>query len=191
VVSFFIQHNIHRHNSRWYCKLLISIHVSVYCQAAVPSRIVIVSSALHKYGHINFDDLNGRRTTKSQAYCDSKLANNHFARELARRTEGTGISVYCLRPGLVRTDLGRHAAFISLLCYVLWPLVWLLLKSPYEGCQTVLHCAVSEELQNISGRFYANCTQVPWSQVSSDDEVASKLWNVSEEITGIKVPTAK
>jgi len=90
-----------------------------------------------------------------------------------------------MRPGMVRTDLGRHMAFASFLRYILWPLAWLLVRSPYEGCQTVLYCAVSEELQDVSGRFYANCTEEPWSKVSLDDTVALKLWNVSEVLTGI------
>lgn len=146
-----------------------------------------MSSGLHKYGHIVFDNLDGKRDyNKRQAYYDSKLANNLFARELARRTEDSGISVYCLRPGMVRTDLGRHVAFFSFLRYLLWPIVWLLMKSPYEGCQTVVHCAVSEELQDVSGQFYANCTQEPWSKVSLDDAAAVKLWNISEELTGVK-----
>jgi len=88
---------------------------------------------------------------------------------------------------MVRTDLGRHVALFSFLRYVLWPLMWLLFKSPYEGCQTILHCALSEELQGVSGRFYANCAEEPWSKVSLDDAVALKLWNVSEELTGIMV----
>ena len=160
----------------------------VYCQASAPSRIVIVSSGLHKYGCIDFDSLDGKRNYNSKrAYCDSKLENNLFARELARRTAGSGISVYCLQPGLVFTELGRHMALFSLARYVLRPVVWLLVKSPHEGCQTVLHCAMSEELQDVSGRFYANCREAPWSEVSLDDAVAVKLWNVSEELTGIKV----
>jgi len=99
--------------------------------------------------------------------------------------EGSGISVYCLRPGIVRTDLGRHVAFASFLRYVLWPVLWLLVKSAHQGCQTVVHCAVSEDLQDMSGRFYANCAEEPWSKVSLDDSTAKELWNVSEVLTGI------
>lgn len=149
---------------------------------------MIVSSLLHKYGHIDFENLDGKSSyNKRGAYCNSKLANNLFARELARRTEGSGISVYCLRPGIVRTDLGRHVAFFSFLRYVLWPVLWLLMKSPYEGCQTVMYCAVAEELQNVSGQFYANCSEEPWSRQSLDDFVATKLWNASEVLTGVNI----
>ena len=146
-----------------------------------------MSSGLHKYGHIDLNNLDGKANyDKRPTYSDTKLCNNLFARELARRTEGSGISVYCLRPGMVRTDIGRHVTLARLLHYVLWPVSWLLVKSPYEGCQTVLHCALSEDLQGTSGRFYANCAEEPWSKVSLDDAVAVQLWNVSEELTGIR-----
>ena len=156
-------------------------------QASVPSRVVIVSSGLHKRGKIDFDNLNGSKGYDAlAAYNNSKLANNLFARELARRTAGTGIDVHCLRPGMVRTDLGRHKLFNVVLRVLGRPLAWLLVKSPYEGCQTVLHCLLSEELTGKSGLFYANCAVEEWSEPSRDDDAAQKLWEVSEELTGLQ-----
>ena len=169
------------------CKPLLYIDRSVCFQASVPSRIIIVSSGLHKRGHIDFDNLDGRiQYDRRRAYYNSKLANNLFARELARRTQGSAVCVHCLRPGWVRTDLGRHIPFFAFLRFVLSPLVWLLLRSPYEGCQTIVYCSVAEELRDVSGCFYDNCAEAPWSQVSLDDAVALKLWTVSELLTGIK-----
>ena len=157
----------------------------VYGQASAPSRVVIISSGLHKCGHIDVDNLDGKRSYKTRpTYADTKLANNLFARELSRRTEGSGISVYCVRPGMVRTEMGRHLPLFTVLRCVLWPLLWLLTKSPHEGCQTVVYCAVSEELQGASGRYYGNCTQEAWSQLSLDDSTATNLWNVSQSLTG-------
>ena len=160
-------------------------------QASAPSRIIIVSSALHKYGHIDFDNLDSKSSYKNRpSYADTKLANNLFARELARRTEGLGVSIYCLRPGIVRTQLGQHVPLVMFLSFLLWPLRWLLMKSAQEGCQTVLYCAVSEELQDESGHFYANCAEEVWSKVSLDDSTATELWNVSEVLTGIRLPNS-
>jgi len=174
----------------WLCVLyadLLYWDIFVYLQASAPSRILILSSSLHIRGHIDFDNLDGRTGyNKRRAYCNSKLANNLFARELARRTQGSDVSVHCVSPGLVRTDLGRHVPFFSLLRFVFWPLMWMLLRSPYEGCQTVVYCTIAEELQDVSGRFYYNCAEAPWSAVSLDDSVALKLWNVSKVLTGIK-----
>jgi len=148
---------------------------------------VIVSSGLHKYGRIDFDNLDGKKEySRSGAYNASKLANNLFARELARRTAGTGLSVYCLRPGMVRTELGRHVHFNPLVRFLTWPLAWLFVRNADAGCQTVVHCAVAEELNGVSGHFYSNCAEEPWSLVSLDDSLAMKLWQVSEQVTGLK-----
>jgi len=67
-----------------------------------------------------------------------------------------------------------------------YPFAWLLVKNTYEGCQTVLHCAVSEELDNVSGEFYGDCRKENWSIASDNDEVARQLWDVSEKIVKLK-----
>uniref|UniRef100_A0A8C0BT78 Retinol dehydrogenase 14 n=1 Tax=Buteo japonicus TaxID=224669 RepID=A0A8C0BT78_9AVES len=90
---------------------------------SAPSRIVVVSSKLYKYGEINFEDLNSEISyNKSFCYSRSKLANILFARELARRLEGTGVTVNSLHPGIVRTNLGRYVN-IPLLAKPLFNLV--------------------------------------------------------------------
>ena len=65
-------------------------------------RIVIVSSMAHTYARngIKFDDINFENNFSSmEAYGQSKLANVLHAKELAKRLENTGISVYSLHPG--------------------------------------------------------------------------------------------
>ena len=109
----------------------------------------------------------------------SKLANNLFARELARRLgASSGVAVHCLRPGTVRSDLWRHLP--TGLLRAVQPLVGRALKSPEEGCRTILHCAVGEGLE--SGGFYDECRRVGWSRVSEDDEGARRLWAESERL---------
>ena len=151
-----------------------------------PSRVVVVSSGLYKMGKIDFDVLeNKAEGEKKRAYHNSKLANAMFARELAKRLDGTGVSVYCLRPGMVRTSLGRHVSVSPLLLPLMKMLGWLLVKGPQDGCQTVVYCAVAEELEGVTGHFYANCKEEPWATAALDDEVAAKLWDVSAKLTGI------
>jgi retinol dehydrogenase-14 len=152
-------------------------------KSCVPSRVVIVSSGLHQYGTIDFNNLNSEHGyDKAKAYNNSKLANNLFARALSRRLEGSGVSVHCLRPGMVHSDLGRHARVPQFLRWISYPLAWLLVKSTYEGCQTVVYCAVAEELDGVTGQFYGDCKREEWSTMSLDDETADKLWQVSERI---------
>lgn len=70
-------------------------------KAATPSRVVVVSSILHRIGQINTNDLNSEKSySKWFVYGQSKLANILFAQELAHRLEGTGITVNSLHPGV-------------------------------------------------------------------------------------------
>ena len=76
-------------------------------------RIVNVSSEAHKYGKINFDDLQSEQSyTPMREYAQSKLANIIFTQSLAKRMKGTNVTTYSLHPGVVRTELGRHIRLI-------------------------------------------------------------------------------
>ncbi|XP_060069021.1 retinol dehydrogenase 14-like [Ylistrum balloti] len=144
-----------------------------------PSRIVFVSSSLHKFGKLNLKDLN---TKHKNPYADSKLANIYFARELHSRLKGTGVAVHTLSPGMVNTELGRHR-ISNVLRFCLQPLFWLMVKSPEEGCQTIVHCAISENLDNVSGGYYANCKESQWSEISQEN--LPQLYEISERLTGL------
>ncbi|XP_072171945.1 retinol dehydrogenase 14-like [Diadema setosum] len=155
---------------------------------SAPSRIVIVSSSLHKRGKLDFSKLNPSEEdyNKAKAYADSKLANVLFGQELSRRLHGSGITTYTLHPGVINTELGRYLGFSTLFWAATYPLRWLLLKSPWYGAQTTIHCSVSEELVNVTGRYYGDCKEKPYPEVKgADDAVARKLWEVSERMTGL------
>ena len=153
---------------------------------SAPSRIVNVSSLAHQWGSINFDDLMSKKSyNKILAYGQSKLANILFTRELARRLEGTGVTAYSLHPGSVRTELQRHAwsGWFLILSLLIYPFFMLTSKSPWQGAQTNIYCAVAEELEGVSGRYYVDCVEKqPWRH-AQDDAVAKKLWDVSEQLT--------
>lgn len=153
-----------------------------------PCRVVVVSSGLCKLGKIDFDNLNSENTySQTAAYNNSKLANNLFARELARRTMGSGISVYCLSPGMVRTQLGRHLELGMAAKLLIYPLYWLLSKTAVQGCQTILYCTLEEKLEGVSRKMYRNCKDEPWHDSSMNDEVAEQLWDVSEKLVSGKI----
>ncbi|XP_060031742.1 retinol dehydrogenase 13 isoform X2 [Erinaceus europaeus] len=84
-------------------------------KASAPARVINLSSLAHVAGHMDFQDLNWEKRdydTKA-AYCQSKLALVLFTRELARRLQGTGVTVNALHPGVARTELGRHTGMHS------------------------------------------------------------------------------
>lgn len=153
---------------------------------SAPSRIIVVSSSLHKRGSINFADINSEKEyDKKKAYSNSKLANVLFCRELSHRLQGSGVGVYCVHPGMVATRLGRHV-MSDWVRRILSPLAVLLgLKTAEEGCQTIVYCAVSAELQGVTDGYFGSCRQQSWTRVAQDLGVAKKLWELSEKLTGL------
>jgi retinol dehydrogenase-14 len=150
------------------------------------ARILIISSSLAKRGTIEFDNLNSEKGyEKRKGYSNSKLACNLFARELAKRTEGSGLGVMCIHPGMVHTSLGRHVMPPAPLSWLLYPVGWLLLKSPQQGAAPIVQCAIDPCLRGVSGYFGPQCTQEKWPTNSLDDGLAQKLWEVSERLTGL------
>ncbi|XP_034530619.1 retinol dehydrogenase 14-like [Notolabrus celidotus] len=165
--------------------LLTHLLLDLLKQSA-PSRVIVVSSKLYKHGHINFEDLNSEQSyDKAFAYGRSKLANLLFTRELARRLEGSGVTVNALTPGIVRTNLGRHV-HVPVLAKPLFNLLsWGLFKSPEEGAQTSVYLACSPDVDGAQGECYADCKRQVLLDKATDQEVARKLWDISEVMVGI------
>ncbi|XP_015594744.1 retinol dehydrogenase 11 [Cephus cinctus] len=154
-----------------------------------PSRIVIVTSKLLESGTIDFSNLNGEKglTTKGRmnpGYCNSKLANAYFGAELAKTTENSGVCVYMVCPGFTYTGLFRNVKR-SWFHYILFsPVALLFLRTANQGAQTVLHCATESSLEGESGHIYRDC-KVYVSKMKLEPDIASRLWEVSERLTGL------
>ncbi|NWH80251.1 RDH12 dehydrogenase, partial [Piaya cayana] len=155
---------------------------------SAPARIVNVSSLAHHGGRIRFHDLHGEKSyNRGLAYCHSKLANVLFTRELARRLQGksqrrAGFTANALHPGSVHSELVRHSFVMTWL----WKIFSFFLKTPWEGAQTSIYCAVAEELDSVTGQYFSDCQPAYVSPRGRDDETAKKLWSVSCELLGIK-----
>jgi len=155
--------------------------------ASAPARIVNVASDAHKFvGPFNFDDPQSRTQYKSmRVYGYSKLANILFTRELARRLEGTGVTVNAVHPGAVATGLGtNNGSFAKALTSVLG----IFFKNPEQGAATSLHVAMSPELEGVSGHYFAKSREAKISSGARDDAAATRLWTLSEEMTGLTPP---
>lgn len=154
---------------------------------SAPSRIIIISSKLYKYGSIRFDDVNSEQSyDPAFCYSQSKLANLLFTHELARRLEGRGVTVNSLSPGIVRTNLGRHVRVPFLLKPLLFLVSWLFFKSPEEGAETPLYLACSPDVAHVTGKFFSNCKEEMLLPKATDDGVAKRLWDLSETMVGMK-----
>lgn len=156
-------------------------------KTCAPSRVVVVSSAAHRRGHLDFTRLDCPVVGWQQelrAYADSKLANVLFARELATHLEGTGVTCYAAHPGPVNSELFlRHVP--GWLRPLLRPLAWLVLRTPGGGAQTPLYCALQEGIEPLSGRYFANCHVEEVPPASRDDRVAHRLWVASKKLAGL------
>ncbi|KAF3854797.1 hypothetical protein F7725_022852, partial [Dissostichus mawsoni] len=94
--------------------------------------------------------------------------------------KGTGVTSYSLHPGVIRTELGRHMwPEMPLWKKVVFTPFMFLIKSPTEGAQTTIYCAVEESLQNESGLYYSDCAPKTAAPQGLDDEAAKKLWDLS------------
>ena len=155
-------------------------------KSSAPSRIINVSSIAHAMGSgkIDFDDIHFEKNYESwEAYYRSKLANVLFTRELSKRLEGTHVTVNALHPGAVSTELQRHIFLSSVL---MSPFRWYFFKTPEQGAQTTIYCAVSEEMEGVSGKYLADCSIKEPSKSAQDDDAALKLWELSLKLVGLE-----
>lgn len=152
-------------------------------KSGAPSRIINVSSSAHSKAKIDFDDLQSlKRYRGFRAYARSKLANLLFTYELAKRLEGTGITVNALHPGLVATNLMANNGRIGRLLRVLLSLKGI---SEEEGARTSIFLATSPEVEGNTGQYFVNQKAVQSSQASYDKSAAGRLWQASAELTGL------
>jgi retinol dehydrogenase-12 len=146
--------------------------------SASPSRVVVVASLNYKTGRIDIEDLNYKTRPYSsiQAYCDSKLANILFAKELA--THRAPVEVFSLHPGLVmNTSLSRHMGFLGKLNKLIAR--WFGKTLP-QGAATIVYAATATGIP--SGSYLEDCAVKEPMPHARDDAVAKQLWTKTEEL---------
>lgn len=167
-------------------------HISYYMFAilllpalrkAKGARIVNVSSDAHRAAKVNWDDLQGESSWASMRfYCDSKIMNIWFTRELAERVKGDDIVVNALHPGVVATGFARNdEGIVAKLAGLFSPFF----KSASKGARTSVWACSAEAAGEVSGQYFVDSKQKKPSSYALDDEQAKRLWRVSEEITGL------
>jgi len=149
--------------------------------ASAPARILNTASMMHAWAKLDLDDLQSEKDFKGMdVYGRSKLANVMFTLELARRLEGTGVTVNCLHPGFVRTRLaseddGRTNAFGMSMAGAI---------SPEEGSRTTVYVASSEEVAGVSGKYFNSCRVEELKKQAQDRDMAQRLWKETERLAG-------
>jgi NAD(P)-dependent dehydrogenase (short-subunit alcohol dehydrogenase family) len=156
-------------------------------------RVTVLSSTAHRMGSINFDDLQSeQKYERWKAYGQSKLANLLYAYEFARRAKAAGspIVVTAAHPGYADTSLqGKTESFMDRVMKVGNAL---LAQSAEAGAWPTLYAATADI---PSGSYVGpngfmqqrgKATIVGSTAASKDEAVAKRLWEVSEELTGVK-----
>ena len=158
-------------------------------------RVVVVSSAAHRSGRIAFDDLQSERSySRWGAYGQSKLANLLFARELQSRV-GDRLLVAAAHPGYAATDLQSGQGSPLLEAFMkLGNLV--VAQSAAQGAEPALYAATMPDVR--PGDYWGPSLfevrgtpkRVGRTPAAQDDVVAHRLWEASEELTGVRYDLA-
>jgi hypothetical protein len=143
----------------------------------------------HTYGNLDLEDLNWEKRSykKARSYGDSKIANLYFTYELQKKLEKSGIKtlVTAAHPGWTATELQRHSGFICFLNNFFSQNITM-------GALPTLLAAVGEDVKG--GDYYGPSgwremkgypKKVESNDLSHNEEIAGKLWDISEEMTGV------
>lgn len=157
------------------------------------ARIVSLSSLAHRWSGIRFDDLHGtRRYDKRLAYGQSKLACLMFAFELQRRLDRAGHATRSVaaHPGVSATNLFQHLPGVI---RIFTPLTELVFQSAAGGAQPTLYAALGDDIRGgdycgpqSMGEMRGAPGKVGSSRRSRDEAVAARLWQVAEDLTGVR-----
>jgi NAD(P)-dependent dehydrogenase (short-subunit alcohol dehydrogenase family) len=154
-------------------------------KSGAPSRIVVVSSFIHHFGVLHKNDSMRRtRFNNLENYYNSKLANNLFTHELAKKLDSTGVTVNCLHPGVVMTNLLEQVAFLKVLARIAKPFLNNFINSSEEAAQPSIKLAVDPALEKVTGKYFYKSVEKKPSNDSTNDELSSWLWTKSEELVG-------
>jgi NAD(P)-dependent dehydrogenase (short-subunit alcohol dehydrogenase family) len=148
---------------------------------SAPSRIINVSSAAHHTANLKFNDINQKSHYRGFiAYSNSKLANLLFTYELARRLEGTGVTVNALHPGFVKSNFGKGGR--NKIFKALFVIARLFAISVEKGAKTSIYLASSPKVEGVTGKYFVKCKPVKSSDASYKLESQKRLWELSEHI---------
>lgn len=144
------------------------------------ARVINLTSELYKRGLVNLDnDFNIEKFNGNKAYANSKLLVTYFTKELSRRIASENITINCVHPGVVSTDIFRE--------YPKWVAKFmnLIISKPTEGAKPSVYLASSEELDNVTGKYFYKTKQKDTDNIANDLGLSEKIWIKTEELTGI------
>ncbi|KAF7281531.1 hypothetical protein GWI33_004567 [Rhynchophorus ferrugineus] len=165
---------------------ILTHHLLPLLQKSVHARIVNVASEAHR--NVNVYDLKAVTQCQSEfrshfvAYGVSKLALILFTKELAKKLSNTNILVNAVNPGNVETPIYRYFPPLSnpWLYALQWPIRIVVVKNPFQGCQTLLHALLTSN--RSTGQYYSDCKLSLPSPIAGNDKIASEYYDLTLQI---------
>ena len=165
---------------------------------SAPARVVVVASGASDFGKLDFEKYDhfkeGRPRPNppppvdfSTGYCDSKLMNILFAKELSVKSSGRGVTTLSLCPGLCNTSIYRNSSASFWKLIFAFPMLLLFIRSAASGAQNIIQAVLEDEDTLVNGGFYQECKLSAENNAKFDDmsENGQKLWEISEMLTNL------
>lgn len=162
----------------YFATFALSILMIPLLEKSKQARIINLASELYKRGIVNLDnDFAIEKFDGNKAYANSKLLAVYFTRELSKRLESKNITVNCVHPGVVGTDVFRE--------YPKWfaKFMNMMISKPSEGAKPTIYLASSEDLDDTTGKYFFKSKP---KEIANDSDLSEKIWIKTEELTGIK-----
>ena len=165
----------------------LSLRLLPRLRESAPARIVNVSSDTYRIASLDFDDLQlEKRYSLTAAYSRSKLAVVHFSLELARRLEGSGVTVNAVDPGPVASNIGADNPGVAY--RLARPMIRHLFPSAERAARTALRVATDPELERETGGYYRSLKKRRSLRPAEHPELGAELWRRSAELAGVDLP---
>jgi NAD(P)-dependent dehydrogenase (short-subunit alcohol dehydrogenase family) len=150
--------------------------------ASAPARIVNVASDAHMISSIEPEDIDGskKRYSAMGAYGRSKLGVTYFTQELARRLDGTGVTVNAVDPGPMATNIAKKP---GLLPRIADAIIQRTFPTPARAARTAVYLASSPEVEGVSGTYF-RFMKMKEPKLKSGADFHGRLWEISARITG-------
>ena len=170
----------------YFAPFALTLRLLPSLKRAPGARILNITSNSYAIARLNFDDLTFKRFFWPMGpYSASKLGNIYFTRELARRLEGSDITVNAVHPGLIFTNLGigNNPGLAQKVLGAIWSKFSL---DESEGHRSPVYAATAPELEGVTGQYIADCRVSELKPIALKEAPAKRLWEVSEATTGVR-----
>ncbi|XP_049870435.1 retinol dehydrogenase 13-like [Pectinophora gossypiella] len=172
----------------YFAPFLLTCLLLPLMKTSAPSRIINVSSLMHKYAEMDFENLNMEKYWSDYlVYANSKLFLILMTEELSKRLEGSGVTVNCLHPGVASTNIFQNIPS-AIVRAIVGGIVGFMFQTVWEASQTSIFLSVAPEVATVSGKYFSDCREAKPSKLAQDPELAKKLFVESERLVKYTVP---